>query len=214
MTIKLSTQTLKKQCIQKILALLLLPIFALTSGCTSSKGISTEEMQKALINFQLPEQPQKNKGIVYLIHDQTTPIGPLEISTFFGGIDKERYDKMTSSANTVFNIFTLGIFEENPNTDIKKISHLAHGEYATIQLNPGFYEFQYKVVRCGAILTCPPNSTFLEVKAGQIHYIYTRWRPYYNRYSGQMMNFLDLVGRDTEITGMFRLSKNLQKSNK
>ena len=139
------------------------------------------------------------------------PFVPKEISLSYGLNDQDRYERETNQFMNGFNIFTFGLFKDPPITDTKIIGSLRPGEYRTLTIEPGHYNFRYNVVIPYGI-ECRPNTQFLKLEAGQIYYLILEWDAFYNRYARQLEENLYLRLDKDELSRRYKLSMNFKRA--
>ena len=190
------------------------------TGCTK-KGVSIEEMEREVKGFNLPQQPQPGKSLVYAIYDHITPgIFPFELEISYNPSTAEKVESEKNksiigalAAEIVKDISSIGADNKDTKvTNWKHIGFVEPGQYKAFQMNPGYYKFNVIPTKPEKSMVKTVGSFYMKLEPKKTYFMIMKGDYIINRYAGAADFFLRLTMNTNSLQGKYMLSKNFKEN--
>lgn len=196
----------KLKIYQKVIScLILIPFLA---GCATKK-MSSIEMENKLKGFTLPEHPKAGKAVIYCIYRGDTPFYyPTKVALYYALSTKDKFDDYNSQGYHVLSLLTCGLTEHSSETKKEFLGSLEPGQYLTVHLDPGYYEFTRKLINQSNHIQNTENNVQIFVENGGVYYLLL------TEYTESLAKNILFLRVQDPIEGKYILSKNIQPNRK
>lgn len=182
------------------------------SGC-ATKQVSTEEMQTAVKGFDIPYKAKSSKALVYFIYRADKPmVYGNRLGLYYAKSTQEKYENATNTGSLLLDVVTLGLTKEKPLTEKTSIGELEPGQFRTIELDPGYYEFKRILLTPSNIIGEIEKVKQIKVEAGNLHFIELVGGSFYNRYSKSSVHNIYIKEEKDPLTAKYILYKNFKEA--
>ncbi len=181
-------------------------------GC-ATQGVSPEEIAQQIRGFSLPQTPHSKKALVYCIYRADEPLIFIDkVALYYAPSTAEKFENYGSKGalSLLLDIFTLGLTKDSPSLEKNFIGGLEAGEYRTIQLDPGYYEFKRRLVMPDNHISDEEAVVQVKLEADKVYFIELNGYTFYNRYTRTEVKGIYIKEIIDPLMGKYILSKNFR----
>lgn len=190
------------------------------SACSTpgmKSGVDRQTMEKELAKFVLPNTQKQGMALVYFIYrNDLKSFGTIlglnpEVEIFVASSSEDKVSKSNSQAFALANIVALGMLHDTPNSAKKYLANIKPGQFLSLNLKPGLYEFTRE-------LTSNKNKLggarplHMELLANKTHFVVLKPSSFLNRYSAEMQHGIYMNTARDELDGRYILMKNFDEA--